>query len=141
MKNQFPILLSTLRKKARFTNRELAEEADVPRSLIPSLQSGRRCVGEYQARKLGAALRLSGTELEDFVISAIDRCTEKVLKDVEDYPAQLINLLGLQLKKAGIQPESLSECSVNLNKDGCEVAIKLNDGSCVVLEMKLELAA
>jgi len=141
MRNDFPILLSTLRKKARLTNIELAEEANVPRSLIPSLQSGKRCVGEYQARKLGGALHLEGKDLEDFVFCAIDRCTEKVLKELQDYPAELINMLVLQLREAGITPEVMSACRVTVDGSESEAAIVLNDGKRVVLETKLELAA
>jgi len=141
MNNDFPILLSTLRKKARLTNLELAEEANVSRSLIPGLQSGKRCVGEHQARKLGAALGLTGSELEQFIFTAIDRCTEKVLKDLQDYPAELINLIALQLRQAGITPDAMSTCSVRVNNDESEAAITLNNGKRVVLETKLELAA
>jgi len=141
MKNQFPILLSTLRKQAHLTNRELAEEANVSRSLIPSLQTGRRCVGEYQARKLGSALGLNGKALEDFVFCAIDRCTEKVLKEAQDYPAEIINMLALQLRQAGITPDAMDACSISVDKSEGEVAIVLNDGKRVVLETKLEQAA
>jgi len=141
MKNDFPNLLSTLRKQARLTNRELAEEANVSRSLIPSLQTGRRCVGEYQARKLAGALGLEGKDLEQFVFCAIDRCTEKVLKDLQGYPAELINLVALQLKQAGITPESMGECRVKVDEDESGADIILNDGKHLVLETKLELAA
>jgi hypothetical protein len=141
MINEFPNLLTTLRKKARFTNIELAEVADVPRSLIPSLQSGKRCVGEYQARKLGAALGLQGKDLEDFVFCAIDRCTEKVLKDLQDYPAPLLNLVALQLRNAGVTPDAMRACSVTVNRSESEAAIVLNDGTRMVIGTKLEVAA
>lgn len=141
IQNDFPVLLSTLRKKARLTNIELAEEADVPRSLIPSLQSGKRCVGELQARKLAKALGLEGGALEAFVFSAINRCTEKVLKDLKDYPAELINLLALQLRQAGVTPEAVHGCSVTVDKGESEAAIILNDGKRMIIETKLEVAA
>lgn len=141
MNSEFPQLLSKLRCEAKLTNIQLAELAPVPRSLIPGLQSGKRCVGEYQARKLGVALGLTGKELDDFIFSGIDRCTEKVLLEAQPYPAKLLNLLARQLRRAGIGPEKIDGCLVNEDAKQCKVGIVLADGTQVQIETKLEVAA
>ena len=69
--------LSTLRQNAQLTNQELADDAHVPASLIAGLQSGKRRIGEYQARKIGKALNLTGADLESFIFNAINNCSEK----------------------------------------------------------------
>ena len=139
MKNEFPQLLSKLRREAKLTNIQLSELAPVSRSLIPGLQSGKRCVGEYQARKLGVALGLEGQHLVDFIYSGINRSKEKVLVEALPYPAELLNLLARQLRKAGVGPELVSECMVEEDAYLCTVGIILTDGTEARLETKLEL--
>jgi transcriptional regulator with XRE-family HTH domain len=108
----FSRLLSTLRKAAKLTNSELAGRANVPKSLIAGLQSGKRRIGELQARRLGVALGLTGSELEQFVLAAIDTCTEKVLEEVKSYPAAFINLIARQLRGAGILAGSILQYAI-----------------------------
>lgn len=126
---KFPEYLTYLRKQANFTNQQLAEKAGVPRSLIAGLQSGRRRVGEYNARMIGAALGLKDRNLEDFIYQAIDTCTEKVLKDSQAYPAELLNLLAKQLRAVGVLPEQVDQCRVQGNHQASIVALSLKDGS------------
>ena len=137
----FSTLLSRLRRRAKLTNIELAQQAKVSRSLIPGLQSGKRQIGEYQARKLGTALGLADSALDHFILKAIDECTEKVLKASLPYPAPLLNLLARQLRLAGVQPDQVAGCVVNEDPDESEVALHLNDGRKVHIETKLALAA
>jgi len=141
MKEQFSELLSKLRKQARLTNIQLAELADVSRSLIPGLQSGKRRIGEYQARKLGAALGLTGKVLEDFVYAAINTCTEKVLEESKAYPAELLNVAAKQLRMAGIEPHQVHQCIISEDKQESHVSIMLRDGTKAQLETKIALAA
>jgi hypothetical protein len=98
-------------------------------------------VGEYQARKLGAALGLTGKELDNFVYKAINGCTEKVLQEAKSYPAELLNLLARQLRHAGIPPDEVHSCIVSENTRRAKVAITLNNGRKAELETKLALAA
>ena len=137
MVNDFPNLLSRLRRSAKLTNIQLAEEANVSRSLIPGLQSGKRCVGEYQAKKLGVALGLDGKELIDFIFCGINRCSEKVLQESQPYPAELLNLLARQLNLAGVQAEKISNCVVTEDSSMNRVAIYLMDGTRATIETKL----
>lgn len=141
MNEPFSTLLSRLRRQAKLTNIELAQHANVSRSLIPGLQSGKRQIGEFQARKLGTALGLAGDVLDSFILRAIDECTEKILRASLPYPASLLNLLARQLRMAGISPEQVSGCVVAEDKDSSEAAIQLKDGRQVRLETKLALAA
>ena len=141
MKNDFPQRLSRLRRAAKLTNLELSELAPVSRSLIPGLQSGKRCVGPFQATKLGVALGLTGKELDSFIYSGINRSTEQVLLESQAYPAELLNVIAKQLKLAGISPDRIDDCVVEQGADTSTVGITLTDGSQAHLETKLELAA
>ncbi len=123
--NDFSQKLSNLRQQANLTNQELADLAHVPASLIAGLQSGKRQIGEYQARKIGKALNLNGRALEEFVYAAIDNCTEKVLKAFVPYPAELLNLLARILNHAGIGPQHISHCMINA--EGADII--LSNGS------------
>ena len=111
--NDFSQKLSNLRKQANLTNQELADLAHVPASLIAGLQSGKRCIGQLQATKIGKALGLDGQALESFIFDAINNCTEKVLEESKGYPAELLNLLARILKHGGIGPQQISHCMIN----------------------------
>ena len=124
----FSSLLNGLRASAQLTNCELARLADVPESLISGLQNDNRRVGEYQARKIGKALKLSGEDLEQFVYAAIDTCTVKVMANLKAYPAQLLNSIAGQLYRAGIAAEAISDCIIEGGNDQQNITISLHSG-------------
>jgi transcriptional regulator with XRE-family HTH domain len=134
---RFPALLTQLRKRANLTNRQLAECADVPNSLIAGLQSGKRSVGECQARKIGAALGFQGSALESFVLDAVNTCTERLLEDAVHYPSQVLNWVPRQLKSCGIQPEELTGCSLQDGGEEAGMRLFLQDGSIAHLVLKV----
>ena len=137
MHKTFGETLTELRTRRNLSNRGLAELAEVPYSLIPGLQSGKRRVGESRARRIGIALGLEGERLEQFVLQAINGCTEKVLKNVMGFPASLINFLPLCLRTAGILPAEVRECRA-LDDHACE--IQLTNGSIRRVETHLVAA-
>lgn len=137
MNVQFSSQLHKLRTDAKLTNLELARLAGVPESLISGLQNGNRRVGEYQARKIGRALKLTGNELEQFVYTAINTCTEKVLGDAKAYPSQLLNLVALQLHRAGISADSIFDCDISGNPYGQDVTLMLGGGKTATLKTQL----
>jgi transcriptional regulator with XRE-family HTH domain len=137
MNAPFSQTLQTLRANAKLTNNELARLADVPESLISGLQNDHRRVGEYQAMKIGKALKLAGDELEDFVYAAINTCTEKVLNHAKPYPSQLLNLLAVQLHRAGIPAESIYDFSVGGDEHGQDVTLTLGSGKTATLKTQL----
>lgn len=133
MNQKFPEILTTLRVQANLTNRELAEIAHVPHSMIAGIQSGRRPVGEKQARKLGVALGLAGEELETFVLDAVETCTEKVLRTCNEYPSWLLNLLPLNLLQRGISPSALHDCHIAQDGTRSIITLDLKSGESVEL--------
>ena len=137
MNSPFSQTLQTLRADAKLTNYELACLADVPESLISGLQNNRRRVGEYQARKIGKALKLTGEALEDFVYSAVNTCTEKILTDAKPYPSRLLNLVALQLHRAGIRAESIFDCNVAGDEHEQDVTLTLGSGRTATLKTQL----
>jgi len=136
MKNAFPELLIRLRKQSNLTTLELAELADVPRSLISGLENNTRRIGEMQATRLGTALGLDGQELQEFIYLAINTCTEKVLVESKGYPSEIINLVTRQLRQAGILPEQVDAYEV----DGSNISLLLNNGREAKVETRLAYA-
>ena len=136
----FSTQLTRLRTAARLTNRELARLSDVPESTIAGLQTGNRRVGELQARKLGIALQLRGEALEQFILQAIDTCTEKVLCESKNYPASLLNLIARQLRKAGICAESIHDFDVTGDERKQDVTLTLGCGKSATLTTQLQYA-
>lgn len=132
----FPEHLRYLRKQAALTDRELAALADVPRSFVTSVQNGNRVIGELQARKIGEALKLTGHELDCFVLLAIDSCQHKVLTKYNTYPSEVLNHLARQLNGAGITPEQITACQQEANA----VALMLKDGRKAVMQAQLMCA-
>lgn len=137
MNTPFSQHLSTLRNEAKLTNRELARRADVPTSLIAGLQSGKRRIGELQARRIGIALGLCCSELEQFVLCAIDTCTEKVLEEARSYPAELLNLIARQLRKAGILADSIFNYIVEGDAYNQKISLSLSNGAKAMLTTHL----
>lgn len=137
---EFGNLLSRLREREELSNRELAAKADVPHSLIAGLQSGRRRVGEMQALRIGNALGLNGVDLDSFVMAAVNTCSEKVLKQANEYPSTFLNLVAKQLRVAGILPKNLRTFQINGSESRQEVKLYLNDGRVAQLSSTLQFA-
>jgi len=140
MSKPFSSRLLELRTNAKLTNSELGRLADVPESLVSGLQNGNRRVGEYQARKIGAALRLTGDDLEQFVHEAINTCTKKILNEAKEYPSQVLNLVALQLRRAGIDAASIFDYAVTGDEYEQDLHLKLGDGRSATLRTQLVCA-
>jgi transcriptional regulator with XRE-family HTH domain len=137
MKEQFSQTLYKLRTQAGLTNQSLANRANVPESLISGLQNNNRRIGEYQARKLGNALGLHDDSLEDFVLQAIDTCSQKVLQEAFPYPAQLLNHLALQLNRAGIAAENVREITITSDLLASDITLILDDDRRATIETNI----
>lgn len=136
----FSQTLQALRANAQLTNNELARLADVPESLISGLQNDNRRVGEYQAMKIGKALKLTGDELEQFIYDAINTCTEKILNTAKPYHSQLLNLVAVQLHRAGIPADSITDCTIASDEFGQDVTLSLGSGKKAKLRTQLVCA-
>jgi len=133
--------LKSLRIAAKLTNDELARLAKVPESLISGLQNDNRRVGEYQARKIGTALQLTGEALEAFIYAAIDGCTQKVLREAQPYPAALLNLLAMQLHRAGFDSDSIHHMTVVGNEHKRDINLTFGDGQRATLNTQLVISS
>lgn len=139
MKVPFKKILRQLRERANLTNAELADMADVPRSLVSGLETGNRRAGEFVARKLGQALGLEDEELQEFILASIDMGTDKVLFDIRRYPSKVLNMSGLSLKKANISPENISDCTVEALDDKIRMYLKLTTGETAQIDTTISL--
>ncbi len=140
MNHTFANTLHQLRTSLHLTSAELADKANVPRSLISGLQSGNRVVGEYTAKKIGTALNLTGQELEDFIYLAINACSEKVLNASKAYPAVLINLVAAKLQEHGILPSKISQCEHRPKMNDADAVLSLDNGKEAFIRLEVTMA-
>ena len=137
MMDSFSETLRTMRTRSGLSNVELATRAHVPASLIAGLQSGKRCVGEFQATKIARALDLGEQDLRQFVLRAVSGSSRKVLAASADYSAEIINAAPSALRKARIAPDHVQW---GWETEG-GVALVLADGKRAILRTTLEEAA
>jgi len=140
MTSTFANALTTLRTRLNLTVQDLATKAKVPPTLVSGLQSSNRHIGENNARKLGLALKLSERELETFVYSAINDCSEKVLDDCKAFPAEILNLCARNLKEQGIDGGQIDRCVLKPKlQDGKEhdAVLFLTDGRTAFVDLKI----
>jgi transcriptional regulator with XRE-family HTH domain len=132
--------LSDLRKDRGFSVKDFAQKAKVHSTLISALQSGQRSIGENNALKIGKALGLEGIELQSFVYLALDEATDKVLKENNGYPAELLNLLAIQLRQAAIDANAIQGFTVTGCGDRHDVTLVLPNGVTATLKTQLDFA-
>ena len=133
--NTFGNKLNKLKIARGLSSVELARKAGISEGLLSGLIHDQRVIGEYTARKIGNALQLTGKELEEFIYSAINNCSEKILESSKPYSAELINLVTSKLQESGIAPDEINRCV--RKEDGADAALFLKDGS--EAHIKLEL--
>ena len=78
--------------------------------------------------------------MEQFILQAIDTCTEKVLCESKNYPAELLNLIARQLRKAGIVAESIHDFDVTGDERKQDVTLILCSGKSATLTTHLQYA-
>ena len=140
MNTSFANTLNHLRNARHLTATELAARAEVPQSLISGLETGNRVIGEYAARKIGKALQLQGTALDDFIYQAINDCSEKVLTTFKDYPAVLINLVAAKLQEQGILPDRINQCVRRTAGNDADAALSLDNGQEAFIKLEVDYA-
>ena len=138
MNNTFGNKLNSLKIARGLSSVELARRAGISEGLLSGLIHDQRVIGEYAANKIGKALQLTPDELEEFVYSAINNCSEKVLESSKQYPAELINLVSCKLQERGIAPDEINRCVRN-EKDA-DAALFLKDGRQATISLELAFA-
>ena len=138
LSNTFGNKLNKLKIARGLSSVELARKAGISEGLLSGLIHDQRVIGEYQANKIGKALQLTGDELEEFVYSAINNCSEKVLNSCKQYPAELINLVACKLQEQGIVPDEINHCV--RKEDGADAALFLKDGRQATISLELAFA-
>ena len=138
MINTFGNRLNKLKIARGLSSVELARKAGISEGLLSGLIHDQRVIGEYAAKKIGNALQLTGSELEEFVYAAINNCSEKVLEASKHYPAELINLVASRLQESGITPDEINRCV--RKEDGADAALTLKDGRQATISLELAFA-
>ena len=137
--NTFGNQLSVLKAGRGLTSAELAHRAGISEGLLSGLIHDQRVIGEYTANKIGNALQLTGNELEEFVYTAINGCSEKVLQSSKNYPAELLNLIASELRTLGIFPEKISRCIRKPAAKDADAALYLDDGKEALIRLEVAI--
>ena len=139
MEQIFGNRLNELREERNLTVEALAKRANVYSSLISGIIHNQRHVAERNARQLGLALNLDGTDLEDFIFLALSEAKEKVFHRHLALPPEILNLAGHHLNAAGITPDKIVACKCIRHPQASEYAaeITLNDGRTAVINLTI----
>ena len=116
MMKAFKEILKHERKKRRLSATKLSELSGLHVTLISGLEQGYRCIGEKSARKLSIALGLKEREQEEFIYSAIEESSDRLLKESIDYPVELLNYVPAQLQKMQVSRDLIDDLKVDENK-------------------------
>ena len=147
MKNnttKFTKQFASFRKKSGLSYRALESVTGIKYSALAAMGTGNRPVGEQSARRIASAFSLSGETLDNFVLSALDTSRERVLESVKEYPAEVLNLLGLVLLAHGIKPKQILGCELDsLTPMGLQngLRVSLRGGRSASLQIALSLEA
>jgi transcriptional regulator with XRE-family HTH domain len=133
----FGITLNTLRKQRRLTVHQLAKMAGVHQSLISGLNTDSRIIGEVSARKIAKALGLEGSDQEAFVYLAINNCSDRVLAQFKQYPAEALNLVASVLANSGISAEQIVR--FERKPDSSDASIYLADGKAARINLEVAI--
>ena len=132
------------RKESGLSYRALEAVTGIKYSALAAMMAGNRPVGEQSARRIASAFGLSGEPLEAFVLSALSTSRERVLDSLKEYPAEVINLLGLVLLANGIKPKQIMNCELDVLTPGRlqnGVRFSLRGGRSAYLRVALSLNA
>lgn len=136
IKTDFKRLLAGYRKRSGLSYRKLERVTGIKYSALAAMETGNRPVGEQSARRLAAAFGLSGEALDTFVLSALNTSKERVLDCIKEYPADVLNLLGLLLLAQGIKPANITRCEFDPLTPDC-LKLSLRRGGIIHLHVDL----
>ena len=129
----FKEILKHERLKKGLSATKLSEMSGLHVSLISALEHGYRCIGEKSARKLSIAFGLRDKEQEQFIYSAMEESTDRLLKISESYPVELLNYVPVQLQKMKVTHDLISDFREQENK----LIIFLENNNLIEIETKL----
>jgi transcriptional regulator with XRE-family HTH domain len=129
----FKEILKHERLKQHLSATKLSELSGLHVTLISALEHGHRCIGEKSAKKLSIALGLKEREQEQFIYSAIEESSDRLLEASEDYPVELLNYLPIKLQKIKVSPDLIRDVKEQENK----LIIFLKNKNLIEIETKL----
>ena len=129
----FKEILKHERLKKGLSATKLSELSGLHVTLISALEHGHRCIGEKSAKKLSIALGLKEREQEQFIYSAIEESSDRLLEASEDYPVELLNYLPIKLQKIKVSANLIRDLKEQKNK----LIIFLKNNNVIEIETKL----
>ena len=118
-RNEFRKQYAKCREQSGLSYRGLQAATGIKHSALVAMQTGSRPCGEQSARRLATAFGLSDSALDTFVLTALNTSKERVFEKVQEYPSEVLNLLGLLLMKRGIKPGQIVGCGYNPAAPDC----------------------
>jgi transcriptional regulator with XRE-family HTH domain len=129
----FKEILKHERLKQHLSATKLSELSGLHVTLISALEHGHRCIGEKSAKKLSIALGLKEREQEQFIYSAIEESSDRLLEASEDYPVELLNYVPVQFQKMKVSADLIRDLKEQKNK----LIIFLKNNNVIEIETKL----
>lgn len=129
----FKEILKHERLRQHLSATKLSELSGLHVTLISALEHGHRCIGEKSAKKLSIALGLKEREQEQFIYSAIEESSDRLLEASEDYPVELLNYVPVQLQKMKVSADLIRDLKEQKNK----LIIFLKNNNLIEIETKL----
>lgn len=104
----FGVMLKRLRTEAKYTLRDLGDQARIPYSDISAIEAGRRSISCELAERLIEVLQVKDKDM--FLLKAISTTKrQKLLPVVKLYDAWVLNSMALYLANTGIKPSEITE--------------------------------
>jgi transcriptional regulator with XRE-family HTH domain len=129
----FKEILKHERLRQHLSATKLSELSGLHVTLISALEHGHRCIGEKSAKKLSIALGLKEREQKQFIYSAIEESSDRLLKASEGYPVELLNYVPVKLQKMKVSPDLIRDVKEQENK----LIIFLENKNLIEIETKL----
>jgi hypothetical protein len=129
----FKEILKNERLRQHLSATKLSVLSGLHVTLISALEHGHRCIGEKSARKLSVALGLRDKVQEQFIYSAIEESSDRLLKASEGYPVELLNYVPVKLQKMKVSSDLID----NLKEQENKLIIFLKNNNLIEIETTL----
>ena len=129
--------LKALRKKASFTQPELAKASKVATSIVNDIENGIRTAGCKTLNKIATGLEMPDDERFLFLLAGLAFSKRDfVIPDFSEYSPELLNYLPYVLQRSGIKAANIKQIDLP-NQDRKNLQITLKSKQKLALEIRL----
>ena len=129
--------LKALRKKASFTQPELAKTSKVATSIVNDIENGIRTAGCKTLNKIATGLGMPDDERFLFLLAGLAFSKRDfVIPDFSEYSPELLNYLPYVLQRSGIKAANIKQIDLP-NQERKNLQITLKSKQKIALEIRL----